>query len=140
MSDRKQFITVMVVAALFVSWIGWRGFEVISLNNRLMADKTVASYPYQHRVLRVEGDTAVISSLRSHSVSTQQALSAVFPSMRHLADTHRDWQRAERELAQVQARAGDIILATSGVNRVRWELDENWYHLQSMKSRYNTAF
>jgi len=140
MSDRKQFITVMVVAALFVSWIGWRGFEVISLNDQLMADKTVASYPYQHSVLRVEGDTAVISSLRSHSVSTQQALSAVFPSMRHLADTHRDWQRAERELAQVQARAGDISLATSGVNRVRWELDENWYHLQSMKSRYNTAF
>ncbi|GGC57974.1 hypothetical protein [Marinobacter halophilus] len=140
MSDRKQFITVMVVAALFVSWIGWRGFEVISLNDRLMADTTVASYPYQHRVLRVEGDTAVISSLRSHSVSTQQALATVFPGMRHLADTHRDWQRAERELAQVQARAGDVVLAAAGVKRVRWELDENWYHLQSMKSRFDTAF
>ncbi|MFO8141403.1 MAG: hypothetical protein R6T87_05850 [Marinobacter sp.] len=139
MSDRKQFITVMVVAALFVSWIGWRGFEVISLNHQLKADQTVASYPYQHRVLRVEGDTAVISSLRSHSVSTQQALSAVFPGMRHLADTHRDWQKAERELAQVQARTGDVVLATAHVKRVRWELDENWYHLQAMKSRYDTA-
>ncbi|MBE0485540.1 hypothetical protein [Marinobacter sp.] len=140
MSDRKQFITVMVVAALFVSWIGWRGFEVISLNNQLMADTSVASYPYQHRVLRVEGGTAVISSLRSHSVSTQQAVSAVFPSMRHLADTHRDWQKAERELAQVQARAGDVVLAAPGIERIRWELDENWYHLQFMKSRYDTAF
>jgi len=32
MSDRKQFVLVMVVAALFVGWLGWRGFEVISLN------------------------------------------------------------------------------------------------------------
>ncbi len=140
MSDRKQFITVMVVAALFVSWIGWRGFEVISLNERLKSDKMVASYPYQHRVLRVEGDTAIISSLRSHSVPTQRALSAVFPGMKHLADTNRDWQKAERELAQVQARAGDIILAESAIKRVRWELDENWYHLQALKSRQETAF
>ena len=58
MSDRKQFITVMVVAALFVGWIGWRGFEVTHLNAQLKGDRTVASYPYQHRVLRVEGDTA----------------------------------------------------------------------------------
>ncbi|MBN7771152.1 hypothetical protein KUV44_07695 [Marinobacter daepoensis] len=140
MSDRKQFITVMVVAALFVGWIGWRGFEVTHLNAQLKEDRMVASYPYQHRVLRVEGDTAVISSLRSHSVSTQKALTAVFPGMRHLADTHRDWQKAERDLAQVQARAGDIVLATGRVHRVRWELDENWYHLQSMKSRYDSTF
>ncbi|WP_372964338.1 hypothetical protein [Marinobacter sp.] len=140
MSDRKQFLTVMIVAALFVSWIGWRGFEVISLNEQLKMDKVVSSYPYQHRVLRVEGDTAIISSLRSHSVSTQQALSAVFPGMKHLADTHRDWQKAERELAQVQAQAGDIVLAAPAIKRVRWELDENWYHLQSMKSQKNTAF
>ncbi|OZB04906.1 MAG: hypothetical protein B7X58_14435 [Marinobacter sp. 34-60-7] len=140
MSDRKQFITVMVVAALFVGWIGWRGFEVISLNDRLKADAVVSGYPYQHRVLRVEGDIAIISSLRSHSVSTQQALTAVFPGMRNLADTHRDWQRAERELAQVQARAGDLVLEHPGIERIRWELDENWYHLQLMTSRYESSF
>ena len=65
MSDRKQFVLVMVVAALFVGWLGWRGFEVISLNERLKADEVVASYPYKPRVLRVEGDTAIMSSLRS---------------------------------------------------------------------------
>ncbi|MBR9871594.1 MAG: hypothetical protein GYB26_10680 [Gammaproteobacteria bacterium] len=140
MSDRKQFLTVMIVAALFVGWIAWRGFEVTSLNDQLKADKVVSSYPYQHRVLRVEGDTATISSLRSHSLSTQQALSVVFPGMTHLADTHRDWQKAERELAQVQARAGDIVLASPSINRVRWELDENWYHLQFMKSQQHSAF
>ena len=65
MSDRKQFIIVMLVAAIFVGWLGWRGFEVISLNQALKADEMVANYPYQHRVLRVEGGTAIMSSLRA---------------------------------------------------------------------------
>ena len=37
MSDRKQFIIVMLVAAIFVGWLGWRGFEVINLNQALKA-------------------------------------------------------------------------------------------------------
>lgn len=135
MSDRKQFLIVMLVATLFVGWLGWRGFEVISLNQRLQADETVAEYPYQHRVLRVDGDTAVMSSLRSHDVSTRRALTNLFPSLSALTEDHREWQRAERELARVQARAGDIVLASPGVSRVRWELDENWYHLNAMRSR-----
>lgn len=135
MSDRKQFLIVMLVAAVFVGWLGWRGFEVISLNQRLQADERVADYPYQHRVLRVDGDTAVMSSLRSHDVSTRDALTNIFPSLEALNENHREWQRAEREFAQIQARAGDIVLASPRVSRVRWELDENWYHLSAMRSR-----
>lgn len=134
MSDRKQFITVMVVAALFVGWLGWRGAEVITLNQALKNDETVGSYPYQHRVLRVEGDTAIMSSLRSQDVATREALITIFPSMRNLGDNHRDWQRAERELARVQAKAGDIVLQAPGVSRIRWELDSNWYHLTAMQN------
>ena len=140
MSGRKQFVVVMVVAALFVGWLGWSGFEVISLNKRLQSDELIVGYPYQHRVLRIEGDTAVMSSLHSHNTSTQEALAAVFPAMRNLSDNHRAWRKAERELAQVQARAGNLILAAPGIGRVRWELDENWYHLQAMKSNYGKGF
>lgn len=134
MSDRKQFLIVMLVAALFVGWLGWRGFEVISLNQRLQSDEVVASYPYLHRVLRVDGDTAVMSSLRSRDTPTREALKIIFPSMSSLSENHRDWQRAEREFARVQAKAGDIILDVPGIARVRWELDENWYHLSAMRS------
>ncbi|KEF31545.1 hypothetical protein D777_01894 [Marinobacter nitratireducens] len=139
MSDSKQFVLVMVVATLFVGWLGWRGFEVISLNERLKADEIVSSYPYQHRVLRVEGNTAIMSSLRSLTTSTQQALEAVFPSMKNLGDNNREWQRAERELAQLQARSAEIVLESPGIDRIRWELDRNWYHLQTMKSKYDTG-
>lgn len=137
MSDRKQFLTVMVVAAIFVGWLGWRGFEVISLNHELKQDDIVGNYPYQHRVLRVEGRTAIMSSLRSHDVSTHDALTTMFPRLRSIGDNNREWQRAERDLARVQARAGDIILQSSGIVRIRWELDRNWYHLTSMRDLSN---
>ncbi|MBS8240641.1 hypothetical protein DYI22_08980 [Marinobacter lipolyticus] len=139
MSDRKQFLVVMLVAAVFVGWLGWRGFEVISLNQKLQADELVANYPYQHRVLRVEGSTAIMSSLRSHDTSTRYALTTIFPTMGRLGDDDRRWQHAERKLARVQARAGDIVLSSGGVNRVRWELDENWYHLNNMQARSTQA-
>ncbi|WP_111495703.1 MULTISPECIES: hypothetical protein [Marinobacter] len=132
MSDSKQFLIVMLVAAIFVGWLGWRGMEVISLNNHLQADPKLNSYPYLFRVLRVDGDTAIMSSPRSFEVSTQEALRTLFPGMRALGDNHRDWQRAEREFAHLQAHAGNLVLADSRVDRIRWELDKNWYHLQRM--------
>lgn len=137
MSDRKQFVIVMLVAALFVGWIGWRGFEIISLNHMLNDDKVVANYPYQHRVLRVEGNTAIMSTLHSRQHSTREAISTLFPELRLLKDSDRDWQNAERELAHVQVVAGNIILSSPRISRIRWELDKNWYHLTAMQHQQN---
>ncbi|MAA66065.1 MAG: hypothetical protein CL581_14980 [Alteromonadaceae bacterium] len=135
MSDRKQFMIVMLVAAIFVGWLGWRGVEVITLNDRLQEDAALKEYPYLFRVLRVDGDTAIMSSPRSFDISTREALKTLFPGMRSLSDNHRDWQRAERQFAHLQARAGTLITLDSRIDRVRWELDENWYHLAEMKER-----
>ncbi|WP_148863467.1 hypothetical protein [Marinobacter fonticola] len=135
MSDRKQFLIVMLVAALFVGWLGWRGVEVITLNDRLQSDPQLSSYPYLFRVLRVDGDTAVMTSPRSYEVTTREALGTLFPGMQPLNEDHRDWQRAEREFARLQARAGNLILEDSRIDRVRWELDANWYHLTQMKKQ-----
>ena len=135
MSDRKQFLLVMLVAALFVIWLVMRGASVISLNNSLRENPQLSSYAYPFRVLRVEGNTAVMTTLRSPGTSTRQALETLMPSLQSVSDSHRDWQRAEREYAQLQVLASEIILDQEEISRVRWELDEHWYHLQSMKRR-----
>lgn len=135
MSDSKQFLIVMLVAAIFVGWLGWRGVEVITLNDHLQEDPKLSSYPYQFRVLRVDGNTAIMTSPRSFEVSTQEALQSLFPGMNALADDHRDWQRAEREFAHLQAHAGNLVLADDRIERIRWELDDNWYHIKEMKQR-----
>ena len=137
MSDRKQFILVMVVAAIFVSWLGWRGFEVIQLNNAIRADQQLGSYPYPFRVLRVDGDVAVMSTLRSRRMSTQQALRYLFPDLGTATADDARWHRAEREYARLQAHASEIVLASPGIDRVRWELDENWYYLQGLERQHN---
>lgn len=133
MSDRKQFLLVMLVAALFVLWLVIRGTGVISLNDTLRADPQIASYVYPFRVLRIEGDTAVMTTLRSNRTSTRQALENLFPALQNVSDSHPDWQRAEREYAHLQARASQIVLSDDTIEKVRWELDEHWYHLQRMK-------
>lgn len=137
MSDRKQFILVMLVAAIFVSWIGWRGFEVIELNNSIRADRQLGTYPYPFRVLRVEGDVAVMSTLRSPRMSTQQALGFLFPRLHAKEPGAPAWHKAERRYARLQARASEIVMAAPAVHRIRWELDENWYYLKGLDRQRN---
>lgn len=135
MSDSRQFIFVMIVAALFVSWLGWRGYVVMELNENIRSQEAVADYPYPFRVLRVEGDTAVMSTLRSPRIATEQALRELFPSLRGSPENSPELRRLEQEYARLQARASQAVLASPHIDRVRWELDENWYYLNDMELR-----
>ncbi len=135
MSDTRQFIAVMIVAALFVSWLGWRGYTVVELNETLRNQSALADYPYPFRVLRVEGDTAVMSTLRSPRIDTSQAMRELFPNLRRTPEASREFRRAEQEYARLQARASEAVLASPRISRVRWELDENWYYLNNMEAR-----
>lgn len=139
MSDSRQFILVMVVAALFVGWLGWRGMTVINLNNGIQEHSELADYPYPFRVLRLEGSTAVMSTLRSPRIATSEALRELFPSLRGVNENSREFQRVEREFARLQARASEVVLASPSVERIRWELDANWYYLNDMKLRHRGA-
>jgi len=135
MSDSRQFIIVMIVATLFAAWLGWRGVTVISLNNAIQSHEELADYPYPFRVLRVDGQTAVMSTLRSPQVPTTEALPALFPNLRGVREDQREFRRVEREFAHLQAKASEIVLETPRISRIRWELDENWYYLNGMKLR-----
>ncbi|MDX1589943.1 MAG: hypothetical protein R3296_13475 [Oleiphilaceae bacterium] len=132
MSDSRQFLIVMIVATLFATWLGWRGVTVINLNNAIQSNEQLAAYPYPFRVLRVEGQTAVMSTLRSPSVATGEAMKTLFPSLANHQPHSRELQRVEREFARLQALASEVVLERAAVRRVRWELDENWYYLNGM--------
>jgi len=134
MTDGKQFYIVMLVAGAFVAWMGWRGYEIVELNEILKNDEIVGNYPYPHRVLRVDGELAVISSLRGRNIDARDALGTVYPNMRTLGAGHRDWQWADQELYRVQTQVKDLVLAHPGYSEVRWELDENWYHIRQKEA------
>ena len=137
MSDSRQFVFVMIIAALFVSWLGWRGYVVMELNESIRSHQEIADYPYPSRVLRVEGETAVMSTLRSPRIATEQALRELFPSLRGTPGNSPRMRRLEQEYARLQARASQAVLASPRISRVRWELDENWYYLNDMELRQN---
>lgn len=135
MSDTRRFIAVMIIAALFVGWLGWRGATVVALNETLREHPALADYPYPFRALRVEGSTAVMSTLRSPRIDTSQAMRELFPNLRQMPETNREFRRAEQEYARLQARASEAVMASPRINRVRWELDESWYYLNNMEAR-----
>lgn len=129
MSDKKQFAVVMLVSALFVTWILYRSLNVVVLNEQLAEDPELKNYPYQFRVLNTEGRVAIMSTLRSHEVPAVVALRVLYPELQELPADNPKVIKAERDMARMQARAQKLVLDYGKFDAVRWELDENWLRL-----------
>lgn len=133
MSDKKQFAIVMLIASFFVAWIVYSNMSIIFVNNIVMEDKELSSYPYPFRILRKEGNTAIMGSLRSTEISASTALKILFPELRDTPDDGNEIQQAQKQMARLQAKAKDIVLRNSDFDSVNWELDENWFRLHNIK-------
>lgn len=53
-------------------------------------------------------------------------LGAIYPSLSGKGAENPDFVAAEKELAQMQSEARQIVLAQPNVSEVKWELDQNW--------------
>ena len=84
------------------------------------------SYPYKFRVIKVEGDTAVMSTPRNFDVPALNMLRVLFPDIDTRNPNDRAFIAAEKRLGEVQAAARAIVLAQPGIKSVRWELDREW--------------
>lgn len=133
MSDKKQFAIVMLIATFFVAWIIYSNMSIIFINNKVLEDAELSSYPYPFRILRKDGNTAIMGSLRSADVPASIALRILFPELKDTPDNSQVVQHAQKEMARLQARAKDIVLLNSDFSYVRWELDENWFRIQGIK-------
>lgn len=84
------------------------------------------SYPYQFRVLRVDGKTAHLSTPRNYEVPAFRALAALYPELNVKDANNPAFIAAEQTLGAVQAEARQIVLAQPGIAEVRWQLDKEW--------------
>ena len=132
MSDKKQFAIVMLIASFFVIWIVYSNMSIIFINNKIMEDPELSAYPYSFRILRKDGNTAVMGSLRSAEIPVSTALKIMFPELEGQPDNSRFMYHEQHEMAKLQARAQEIVLKNSNFDHVRWELDENWFRLHSI--------
>ncbi len=84
------------------------------------------NYPYLFRVVRLDGELAVMGTPRSSEVPVYRMIGAIYPNLSGRAANDPDFVAAEKELAQIQSEARQIVLSQQGVSSVKWELDQNW--------------
>jgi len=83
-------------------------------------------YPYQFRVVKVEGDSAFLSTPRNAQVPAFRFLAVLYPDINTKDANDPAFIAAERLLGEVQSEARSIVLAQPGIKDVRWELDRDW--------------
>jgi len=119
-------LTGVAVIGLFW-WLLSLDSRVGELNAALDADPELAGYPYQFRVLSLEGGIAEISSPRSAEVPVMRFLRVAFPDLANTAVTSPQMMAAQQRLAKLQSRAADRVREHPEVHGVRWTLDQRWY-------------
>lgn len=129
--------TLIVIALLAaLDWIIQRPDpKTRELNDALskQASQKLKDYPYQFRVIRVEGKTAVMSTPRNFDSPAFRMLGKLYPDINVKDANNPAFIAVERLLGQVQDEAKDIVLGEPGISDVRWELDKNWLRRQGIE-------
>lgn len=129
-SPREKQVAMVLIPLLILglafTWLMVNSPRVGELNDMLAANTELAAYPYPFRVLTIEGETAVMSSPRSPESSVLQALRIIRPDV-SVADPNSAAVIAlQKELAELQFLAKDLVLAQPDIEKIRWELDVSW--------------
>jgi hypothetical protein len=123
----KILTAILVLGAIY--WFGLRTDpKVDALNQALheLSSPALRDFPYAFGVVRLEGGAAVMGTPRSSEVPVYRMIGAIYPNLSGKAANDPDFVAAEKELAQIQSEARQIILKQPGVTSVKWELDRNW--------------
>ncbi|HEX5392491.1 MAG TPA: hypothetical protein VFW68_04380 [Rhodocyclaceae bacterium] len=90
------------------------------------ASPELKKYPYKFWVMRVEGDTAVVSTPRSFDVPAAKMLAVLYPNINTKDANDPAFIAVEQELGRVQSEVRAIVLKQPGIKDMRWELDRGW--------------
>ena len=130
--DRFTRNYLIVFGAIVGSLVLWWGIanwapQVWHLNGVLGADPQLSAFPYRFRVLTVSGGTATVTSPRTPDMPAVRFLGILRPEFASRRDDDPTVVAAQQDLAALQGRARDLLLAQPEVREVRWVLDRDWY-------------
>ncbi|MBU1775306.1 MAG: glutamate-ammonia-ligase adenylyltransferase [Gammaproteobacteria bacterium] len=118
-----------MLALLAIAWSALKPDPQVEALNRALQQQgsnLLREYPYRFRAVRLEGETAVMTTPRSQTVPVFRMISALYPHLSGRSSTSPEFITAQQELAQVQGEARQIVLQQAGVSKVEWELDQSW--------------
>ncbi len=131
-----QWIAIALALLVALDWAIQRPDPRTREANRVLerdASQKLKDYPYRFRVLRVEGETAVMSTPRNFDVPAFRMLGVLYPDINVKDANNPAFIAVERLLGQVQDEARGIVLAQPGIREVRWELDSAWLQRQGIE-------
>lgn len=126
---RRSIWLIALIAIFAIAWFALKPDpKVAALNLALQhqGSSLLREYPYRFRVVRLEGETAVMTTPRSQKVPVFRMISALYPHLSGRSSTSPEFNAAQQELAQVQGESRQIVLQQAGVSKVEWELDQSW--------------
>jgi hypothetical protein len=116
-----------IVAIILIAWLASLNPRVWELNDLLEDDPQLSKYPYHFEVVSLDSGVATLTTPRSSQVPAVRFLGILYPQLANKQANNPDMIAAQKELADHQARAKELILAQPDVNQVRWQIDRTWY-------------
>jgi len=90
------------------------------------ASEDLRNYPYPFHVLRVDGNTAIMGTPRSHEVPVTRFIAAMFPEVNVMNNNDPRFIAEQKRLAAAQSEAAQIVQSQAGIESVKWEIDRRW--------------
>ncbi len=125
----KRYLVAMLVllAGGAVYFLLQQDERVVAINEKLATSPMLVDYPYRFRVLALENGAATVTSPRSPDMGPMHFLRVLDASLNDKDVLHPDMMAAQQRLAEVQVEAEALVMAEPDVQRVRWQLDRQWY-------------
>lgn len=122
----------VIVVLLFLAALDWYIRAPDSRSRQLtaaieaQASPKLKGYPYKFWVMKVNGETAVVSTPRNFDVPAFKALAVLYPEINTKDANNPAFIAVEQLLGEVQSEARAIVLTQPGIKDVSWELDRDW--------------
>jgi hypothetical protein len=124
-----QWIVLVVILALAADWIvkrpDHRTRDVNAAIDARGSDR-LKHYPYRFRAVRVDGESAVLTTPRNFHVPAFRFIGAIHPEINVKNPNDPAFIAAQTELGLVQSEVAAIAAAQPGIRLIQWELDKSW--------------
>ena len=119
-------IFIAAIAIIITFNLLYESPKVSELNQRLKKIPEIINFPYQFRVIKVDGTVATMNTPRSAEVPVSKILHLLFPEVSKMSPQSELFQKTQKKLAIVQTLARDTVLKDPSIKHIKWQLDNDW--------------